>query len=213
MSAEHLAGVANTLADAASRYFDDSSDWGISWDIFSKTRGTWWSEVDLFATAWNAKLPTFVSWRPKPNAWAVNAFSLPWIGLDAYAFPPFSLISRCLAKIAKEKESVTLVCPVWPGQHWYPVLLEMTADVVQLLPPSPTLLMSADGQSHPLTGSLLLAAWRVSGEPFLCEAFRRTWSGCSWQALEKPRKVLTSPPGTIGALGVWGGTPIPCMLI
>ena len=50
--------------------------------------------VDLFATRFNHKLSKFVSLVPDATAWAVDALSLPWESLDAYAFPPFSLLSQ-----------------------------------------------------------------------------------------------------------------------
>ncbi|EFX63677.1 hypothetical protein DAPPUDRAFT_267974 [Daphnia pulex] len=46
------------------------------------------TSVDLFANPWNSQLGKFVSWKPQPRAWAVNAFSLSWKELEAYAFPP-----------------------------------------------------------------------------------------------------------------------------
>ena len=36
-------------------------------------------EVDLFASRLNCQLTPFVSWKPEPGAWAVNAF--PSVGL------------------------------------------------------------------------------------------------------------------------------------
>ena len=43
---------------------------------------------DLFATRFNNKVPLFVSPVPDPMATAVDALSLSWEDLDAYAFPP-----------------------------------------------------------------------------------------------------------------------------
>jgi hypothetical protein len=37
-------------------------------------------DVDLFGSFWNAQLPRYVSWRPQPEAMAVNAFSVNWGG-------------------------------------------------------------------------------------------------------------------------------------
>jgi hypothetical protein len=42
----------------------------------------------------------------------VNAFSLNWYNLRAYAFPPFALILWCLAKIKKENADLVLICPL-----------------------------------------------------------------------------------------------------
>ena len=37
-----------------------------------------------------------VSWRPDPDAMAVDVFTLDWSKFRAFCFPPFSLISRVL---------------------------------------------------------------------------------------------------------------------
>jgi hypothetical protein len=49
-------------------------------------------QVDLFAMSLNAKLDAYVSPGPDDSAWAADAFSIPWEGLVAYAFPPSILI-------------------------------------------------------------------------------------------------------------------------
>nr|KAG5703999.1 hypothetical protein BaRGS_032088 [Batillaria attramentaria] len=78
---------------------------------FATTHGRWspsdrlicqrWErpQIDLFATRWNNKLPTFVSPVPDPTAWAVDALSIPWDGFVAYAYPPTVLIPKVLQKL------------------------------------------------------------------------------------------------------------------
>jgi hypothetical protein len=46
---------------------------------------------------------TFVSPVPDPRAYAVDAMSLSWEGLFAYAFPPFRCLAPILHKITAEK--------------------------------------------------------------------------------------------------------------
>ena len=84
--------------------------------------------MDLFATAGNAKLPTFCSRGFHPKAWAVDAFAIPWDGLEAYAFPPFNLIHKVLLKIRASKVRVLLIAPMWPRQPWFPLLLHLVVD-------------------------------------------------------------------------------------
>ena len=55
--------------------------------------------MDLFANRWNAKLPTFVSPVPDPQALAVDALSLSRQNLWAYAFAPLQLLTKVLAKL------------------------------------------------------------------------------------------------------------------
>ena len=73
----------------------------------------------------NAKVKKFVSWRPDPEACAVDAFSFDWGTQVNYAFPPISLIPRVLSKVQEDQACVLLVAPVWTCQIWYPMLLRL----------------------------------------------------------------------------------------
>ena len=212
IQAVYLPGSQNFIADQESRRQTDSSDWKLSPAVFAKIASTWELSVDLFASAWNAQLNQFVSWFPQPGAWRVNALSFSWKDLKAYAFPPFALIKDCLFKIRRESAEMVLICPHWPGQPWFPLLLELTTDIPIILPPHHQLLSSAEGHQHPLieTGSITLTAWKLSGVISQAEAFRRTWSTCCWREYVPPHKLLTSPPGRLGVIGVLNGISIPC---
>jgi hypothetical protein len=210
--ATHLAGVLNIEADRESRATSDASDWMLDRAIFRKLQIVWPTEIDLFSSFWNAQLPAYVSWRPQPESTAINAFSINWSGRMGYAFPPFALLSKCLEKIRKEAANIVMVCPVWPAQPWFPVLLELACDVPVLLQPAPSLLTSAKGEPHPLleTGALQLAAWMLSGESSAGRDFRNHWSIYSWPATELQHIRHTSRHGEVGIIGVFDGVRIPC---
>ena len=55
--------------------------------------------IDLFVTCLNAKLPLYCSLVPDPQAVFEDAFCHPWDGLDLYAFPPFPLVGRVIARV------------------------------------------------------------------------------------------------------------------
>ena len=94
---------------------------------------------------------------------------------EPYAYPPFCLIARCLAKVNKDQAVLVIITPTWQTQAYYPLLLEMSIAVPILLPPMKDLLMSPQGTHHPLIESqvLKLAAWKVSGSEKKQRAFRR----------------------------------------
>ena len=122
--ATHVAGKDNTLADALSRGRASQGEWELDpgwadWLFLQLGR----PNLDLFATAENTKLPVFCSRAFHPRAWAVDALSLSWDGLEAYAFPPFAIIHRVLLKIRASRTRVLLVAPQWPRQPWFPLLL------------------------------------------------------------------------------------------
>ena len=82
-------------------------------------------EIDLFASSANAKLPRYISWLPDPHAYAVDAFIVSWQDLTFYAFPPFSLLPRVLAKIIQDKAIGLLINPKWTIQSWFPLVLTL----------------------------------------------------------------------------------------
>ena len=72
-------------------------------------------------------------------------------GQLTYAFPPFSLIQRCLQKVKEDRAQVLLVAPVWRSRPWYPILLDLLTDQPWLLPMDPLLVhLPWDNLPHPL---------------------------------------------------------------
>ena len=173
LTAFHLPGSLNFIADRESRTDMDASDWQLDSKVFSSIRSLWRVEIDLFASAWNAQLPAFVSWFRQPLALTTNAFSLSWKDRWGYAFPPFALIPKCLAKVRKERASLVLVCPWWPAHPWFPLLLELASDAPRILRPRHDLLTNSLQAPNPLGESLILIAWKLSGDDFETKAFQR----------------------------------------
>ena len=120
LTAAHVPGVDNNLADYMSRVFSDNTEWSLSLNIFNKICNEFGSpQVDLFATRLNKKVAKFVAWGPDPDAWAVNAFSLTWTNQFFYFFPPFSLVGRVLQKVLADHSHAIIVAPWWPSQAWF----------------------------------------------------------------------------------------------
>ena len=119
-------------------------------------------QVDWFADWLNAQIRRFVSWKPDPEAWQVDVFTVPLHKELGYAFPPFCLIGKCLAKVQRESVEMVQVAPVWQTQPWLPHVLGILTDFPVLLPQVPKLLTGPTGKTHPLvqTQQILLAAWR-----------------------------------------------------
>jgi len=101
VEAIHLPEVLNVLAGQQSRMRNESSDWKLQADAFQKMFALWGHRIDLFASAWNGQLDLIISWGPQPEAMAVDAFSLNWISLKGYAFPPFNLVSKLWHRFGK----------------------------------------------------------------------------------------------------------------
>ena len=167
--------------------------------------------VDLFASRLNNQLPQYVSWRPDPFSLGTDAFQLTWLGLQGYAFLPFSLISRCVQKIWQERSTVVLITPLWQAQAWFSALLELAVEKPLLLPMRPDILVDPLNQLHPLVsqGKLQLVAWKVSGENTLQLEFHGRLQTCCWQAGAKEPTRHMNQAGSVGFAGVLQGKWIP----
>jgi len=136
-------------------------------DIFRKIADIWGEpSTDLFATRVNHQVSCYVSWKPDPGAAFIDSFSTTWDKqLPVCAFPPFSLITRCLQKIQTDSAEGFMIVPMWPTQSWYPKLLHMLVDVPRILPSHQTSLQmpGMKQEVHPLAKKLVLIVCRLSG--------------------------------------------------
>ena len=176
VSAAHIPGVKNVLADKESRVFQDNKEWMLRPDIFKEIENIWGRpSCDLFASRLNKQVPIYASWRPDPGAAYIDAFSINWNNHFFYAFPPFSLIARCLHKIEMDEAEGIIVTPLWPTQPWYAKLLHLIVDVPRILPQQrTTLIMTArKGVTHPLAAKMSLMACKLSGSPLKHKEFLR----------------------------------------
>ena len=147
LTAEHVPGTQNQIADFHSRNYVDGSNWKLDAQIFQEVRKLLGPiAIDLFADRTNAQTKTFISWKPDQEAYTTDAFTIQWTNLEAYVFPQFCLIGRCLAKIRQDQATVVIVTPTWQTQPWYPELLELCIQDPILLPPIPNLMTYQQGR-------------------------------------------------------------------
>ena len=100
LAPQFLPGSQNVLADALSRPHQlPHSEWSLNMDVFLSLRRLWPVQIDLFATSDNRRCSIYFSPLHDPMSAGTDAFLQSWDGLQAYAFPPVSLIPRVLAKL------------------------------------------------------------------------------------------------------------------
>ena len=164
LSAEHLPGRYNCIADHESRAFDNlDAEWMLKKTVFEAICDKFgMPDIDMFASRINSQLPGYYAWRPDPGALAIDAFQQHWDKTLRYAFPPFSIIARVLQKVELEGATIILVFPIWPTQAWFPRALKMTIDTPYLLPQESLTLPQNPAKKHPLP-KLRLAAMKLSG--------------------------------------------------
>ena len=166
VSATHIPGKENTVADYESRHFNDRGEWSLNIDVFQKLEIEFGAmEIDLFASRINAKCTKYVAWRRDPQALFIDAFSRSWSDFNSYIFPPFSLIGRVLQKIRAEKASAVVIVPMWPTQPWFPTFLGLLDRTPIQLPRLPNLMTLAfSTKLHPLRQKLIMIAGHLSGK-------------------------------------------------
>ena len=206
ISAIHVPGKWNRIADGKPRIFHDSIEWMLNHNLFKEvTKHLGPPVVDLFASQVNHQMPEFVSWRPEPGAIATDAFNIPWDFLLSYLFPPFCLIPMCLRKVMQEQVDCILITPVWRSRPWYPAFLSMLIERPLLLSQGQRILkLPGTDKIHPLCcqKKFQLAAWKISGKACKTKAFRRKCQTFYYPPGEATQPSNMRVPGKAGIAGV-----------
>ena len=150
LKARHIPGHLNVIADELSRLGQTiQTEWSLLPEVFQQICNQWHRpQIDLFATRFNHKLPQFVSPVPDSLAVAVDALTLSWDDLDAYAFPPTAILGKVVEKLLDSPcKRLILIAPGWPNMPWFWDLVTMSSQVPLSLPNLPSLLTAL--QSDP----------------------------------------------------------------
>ena len=173
----HIPGKSNKEADFGSRNFNHRTEWSLDPSTFEligkKLRQP---EIDLFASYSNAKGACYYSWKPDPGPVHVDALTVSWSGPQTYSFPPFSLLGRCLQKIAMDQTECIVLISNWPTQPYYSRVMEMLVSLPLVLPTRPQLLQLPHDprRRHPLFPRLQLLPCKLSGNPLRAKTFQDT---------------------------------------
>ena len=195
LTAAHIPGASNVEADHESRSFHDETEWKLNSQIFFKIACILGNpSIDLFASRLNTQLAVFASWRPDPDAKYIDAFTFSWHDTNFYAFPPFSLIGRCLQKATMDKAEGIIVAPIWPTQPWFAQLLRMIVATPIVLPRKDNLLQSPiKGKLHPLWRKMTLMACKISGHHWKSAEFLQRQPLLCYSLGERAQRNSTLP--------------------
>ena len=147
-----------------------SSEWILCSEAFHQLLRCWPATIDLFATSLNQRLPVYFSPMVDPQSAGTDALLQSWASLQAYAFPPFSLIPRVLTK------ELTLVAPFWAQHPWFPDLLELLVEVpFYLLRRRDRLKQPHFHNYHQNLPVLQLTVYRLLSDPHVISDSPRQW--------------------------------------
>ncbi len=168
LSAKHLPGVQNWLADALSRS-QSTFEWRLHPNIFKYLDNIWGPhDIDRFASITTTQLPIYNSYHWDPLTSGVDALAQNnWEQLNNYVNPPFSMIPKVLDLLRLQKATATLIAPVWEAQPWFQDLLQMSMTPPIPLPVSSRTVLAVGPKvrAEPLKNyKWTLYAWRVSGK-------------------------------------------------
>jgi len=176
ITASHIAGKHNIIADKLSRNHRIELEWKLNPAIFnllSLVRGPF--QIDLFASRVNFQMKPYISWHPDPDAFFIDAFHFNWSAMYGYCFPPFSLIPQILQKVQEDEADICIIVPFWKNQNFFPVLGRLLVDYPLLLPNKKNLLINpTDPKSqHSIIYRLHLTACKLSGKPCKVAEFQQ----------------------------------------
>ena len=172
--------------------------------------GPFWTHQGV--TAIQCQCHQFLSWRPDPDAIAIDALAHVWDFDNHYAFPPFSIIGRCLQKIATDRAKVTLIAPMWPTQPWFARILRMCVGPPLLLPRRQDLLrlLQNPQAAHPILHKLHLMAFPLSGNPSSAQDYQAQLHPLSSGHGGTPPQPSIGRIGQSGCNFVLNGRCFPC---
>ena len=148
LKARHIPGRLNVIADKLPRLGQTiQTEWSLLPEVFQQICNQWHlPQIDLFAMRFNHKLPQFVSPVPDSLAVAVDALTLPWEDLDAYAFPPTAILGKVVEKLLGSPcKRIIMIAPGWPNMPCFGGL----GDHVQSGPSQPAQSADTALQSDP----------------------------------------------------------------
>ena len=209
LDARYFPGQANVLADLLSRRRQVvGTEWSLHPQVARSLLRIWGNpSIDLFVTSLNAKLPLYCSLVPDPQVVFEDAFRHPWDDLDLYAFPPFPLIGRVVARVRESSRlAMTLVAPLWPEKEWFTDLLLLLTQPPLTLPWWDSLIRQPHcNLFHQGIHAPNLHAWRLSSVTSESWAFQEGLLESCQGFSDPPPHASTSRGGRSSVVGVVEG--------
>lgn len=166
---QHIRGVVNVVSDALSRGLSatmflsrtaadpDPDDWRLNPVVFKQLDERFGPHtVDRFARRATTQLPRFWSRFAEPGAEGINSLTADWSGENNWICCPFDMLHAVLGHVERCKAIATIVVPHWPNRPWWPLLLQLATDWIEI-PVTAHSFLSDSGLPEPLRNP----SWRI----------------------------------------------------
>ena len=120
ITAQHLPGVMNHIADAESRTMRDRLDWKLNPVIFWNING---SGSICFQT--DNSVPRLFQLASESLRSGYRCLPAGMVAIEGLCQPPMVPNREVLAQVQTQWTRIVLLAPVWKTQPWYPFLLSM----------------------------------------------------------------------------------------
>ena len=168
---DNLCRSDNVIADFESRKTYIDAEWKLNSNIFSKAieKLQFSPNTDCFATRINCQIDRYVSYKPGPYAFLINAFAFNWQPYNCYLFPPFSVIDQGLKKIQVDQAEALLVAPVLPTKPWFNTFQDLLIAKPYIVEPRPEnlILPNHPEKKHPLWKKVEVNDWEIIRDKYL----------------------------------------------
>ena len=165
LTAKHLAGQDNTWADRLSR-LSIQYEWKLHPALFGVLENMWGPHtVDRFASYSTTQLPRYNSRFSDPATSGIDALAQQdWGQENNFVNPPFRMLARVLQVVQDQQAYATVIAPLWPGQHWFQELQQLSVAPAFRIPNSPHVMLRMGDLAEPLKNRRWrLYAWRIYG--------------------------------------------------
>jgi hypothetical protein len=218
ITAQHIPGSSNEVADAASRCFNNNLE--CPFQVVVKPRYLQASDQTVLPTISGpiclTNQPSSATICLSPSRSRSNSdgcLSQRLEQVEKLDIPTGNLATKDTQQDQCGPSNSPNSSPHWPGQPWFPQLLEMLVDYPRLLPQRPHLISLSFGpeKEHPLQHKLHLTVWPVSASAIAQRDFKQRLQEFSCpRGVRLPRNDILDR-GTLEQAGVMNGRCVPLL--
>ena len=125
LTAQHLLGVENVIANALSRNMRDRSDWLLDPAIFMQIAHRY-GPIDVHGSHLTTQCPVYFSWRPDPCSAGNKCIPTGLVSFPGLCKPSLEPDREDpIRGTSRQDQDSTGIAPGWKTEPWHPQLLQL----------------------------------------------------------------------------------------